>query len=302
MSAPITGPIAPATAGDGRAASRAGALMRGFSVEATMPDRAEIAALGGVLRPGSHVYLSAPPHHPPARLVAAARDVLAAGFVPVPHLAARAFASLAMLDDVVARLVGDAGVDRALVIAGDRDPPSGPFADALALIRSDVLPRRGIFEIGIAAYPDGHPAIPDGVLAAALGDKLDAALVRGLRVHIVTQFCFDAEPIIAWLRRIRYSRIAVPVRIGIAGPASMRGLLRYALRCGVRASLRGMRDPRAARLIGDVAPDALIQALGDARSLLNLEPLVVHLFSFGGLVHTARWAAGVAGSAPPLPG
>ncbi|HLN10668.1 MAG TPA: methylenetetrahydrofolate reductase [Xanthobacteraceae bacterium] len=297
MSSTITGPIAPPTSGDRPAACRVGDLMRGFSVEATMPGRAEIEALRGVLRPGSHVYLGAPPNHPPTRLIAVAGEVQAAGFVPVPHLAARAFASLAVLDDVVARLNGEAGVDRALVIAGDRNHPAGAFADALALIRSDVLPRRGILEIGIAAYPDGHPTIADNVLAAALNAKLDAALVRGLGVHIVTQFCFDAEQILGWLRRIRYTRIAVPVRIGIAGPASMRGLLRYALRCGVRASLRGMRDPRAAQLVGDVTPDLLVHELSDARALLNLEPLAVHVFSFGGLLHTARWAAAASGLA-----
>jgi methylenetetrahydrofolate reductase (NADPH) len=283
-----------------QAASRVSDLMRGFSVEATMPKRAEIEALRGVLRPGSYVYLSAPPNHPPSRLIEAASEVLAAGFVPVPHIAARAFASLAMLDDLVARLNGEAGVDRALVIAGDRDPPAGPIADALALIRTDVLQRRGIHEIGISAYPDGHPTIADSALAAALSDKLEAALVRGLGVHVVTQFCFDAEQILGWLRRTRYSRVAVPVRIGIAGPASMRSLLRYALRCGVRASLRHMLDPRAAQLIGTIAPDALVRALGDAGSLLNLEPLAVHVFSFGGLMPTARWAAAMA-TAPALP-
>jgi methylenetetrahydrofolate reductase (NADH) len=280
---------------DARAGSRVGELMRGFSVEATMPNRAEIDALREVLRPGTAIYLSAPPNRSPLRLIGAAGEVHAAGFVPVPHIAARAFASVAMFDDVVARLAGEAGVDRALIIAGDRASPAGPFADALALIRSDVLQRRGIVEIGVAAYPDGHPGIADNVLAAALGDKLEAALVRGLGVHIVTQFCFDAEQILAWLRRVRYSRIAVPVRIGIAGPASARSLLRYALRCGVRASLRGMLDPRAVQLIGgDVSPDTLVHALSEAQSLLNLEPLAVHVFSFGGLVHTARWAAAAA--------
>lgn len=278
---------------DAPAGHRVGDLMRGFSVEATMPNRSEIEALLGVLRPGTAIYLSAPPSRSLRRLIEAAGEVRAAGFVPVPHIAARAFASVEAFDDVMARLTGEAGVDRALVIAGDRDP-AGPFADALALIRSDVLQRRGIREIGIAAYPDGHPGIADHVLTAALGDKLEAALVRGLGVHIVTQFCFDPEQILAWLRRIRYSRIAVPVRIGIAGPASMRSLLRYALRCGVRASLRGMLDPRAAQLVGDVAPDMIVHALGEAQSLLNLEPLAVHVFSFGGLASTARWATATA--------
>ena len=273
-----------------RIASRAGALMRGFSLEATLPSKAEVDALRDLAPRGTLIYLSSPPKHSPLGLIDAARAVHSAGFAAVPHLAARAFASLKMLDELVARLNGEAGVTRALVIAGDSEHPAGPFVDALALIRGDILQRRGVGEIGIAAYPDGHPRIGDGVLTGALIAKLDAAFMRGLTVHIVTQFCFDAEQILAWLRRVRYSRIDVPVRIGIAGPTSMRGLIRYALRCGVRASLKGMMNPKTAQLVGDVAPDTLIDALGDAVSQLDLEPLAVHLYSFGGVVQTARWA------------
>jgi methylenetetrahydrofolate reductase (NADPH) len=268
-------------------------LMRDFSLEATLPSRSEIATLRDLIAPGTAIYLSAPANHAPQRQIAAARDVVATGFVAIPHIAARSFASRESLDTHLAQL-GEAGVTRVLAIAGDRVEPAGPFADALALIRSDILERRGIVEIGIAAYPDGHPHIAGHVLAAALTEKLDEAFGRGLGVHIVTQFCFDPEQILGWLRRIRYSRIDVPVRIGIAGPTTLRGLLRYALRCGVRASLEAAMKPKTAQLLGEVSPDALIDALAHAHSLRNLEPLAVHVFSFGGLVRTARWAAAAA--------
>jgi methylenetetrahydrofolate reductase (NADH) len=286
----------PQPAGNRRAVSRTSELMRGFSLEATMPSRAEVDALRDLVPPGTLIYLSAPPNQTAERQIAAARDVAAAGYVPVPHVAARGFASRESLDAFMARVSGEAGVTSALVIAGDLAQPAGPFADTLSLIRSDVLQRHGVTEIGIAAYPDGHPQIPDGALTAALAEKLDEAFIRGLGVHIVTQFCFDVEQILAWLRRIRYSRVDVPVRIGIAGPTSVRGLLRYALRCGVRASLKGLMSPKAMQLVGEVAPDALIDTLADARSLRNLEPLAMHFFSFGGLVHTARWAVAAGGS------
>jgi methylenetetrahydrofolate reductase (NADH) len=269
------------------------ALMREFSLEATLPSRSEIAALRDLIGPGTAIYLSAPPNHAPHRQIAAARDIAAAGFVAVPHIAARSFASRESLDTHLAQL-GEVGVTRVLAVAGDRAQPAGPFADTLTLIRSDILERRGITEIGIAAYPDGHPHIAGHMLAAALTEKLDEAFGRGLGVHIVTQFCFDPEQILGWLRRIRYSRIDVPVRIGIAGPTSLRGLLRYALRCGVRASLEGMMNPKTTQLLGEASPDALIAALAEAQSLRNLEPLAVHLFSFGGLVRTARWAVAAA--------
>jgi methylenetetrahydrofolate reductase (NADPH) len=286
---------APQSAGNHRATSARGELLDGFSLEATMPTRAEVDALRDLVPAGTLVYLSAPPNQPAERQIAAARDVAAAGFVAVPHVVARAFASQARLDDFMARMAGEAGVTTVLAIAGDLAQPAGPFADALALIRSDVLQRHGVTGIGIAAYPDGHPQIADGALNAALNEKLDEAFIRGLGVHIVTQFCFDPEQILAWLRRIRYARVDVPVRIGVAGPTSMRGLLRYALRCGVRASLKGLVNPKASQLIGEVAPDRIIDTLADAVSLRNLEPLALHFFSFGGLVHTARWAIAAGG-------
>ncbi len=237
----------------GTIASPVGDLMRGFSIEATMPARAEIDALGEVLHPGTAIYLSAPPNHSALRLKTAAREVHAAGFVPVPHIATRAFSSVDSLDRFVAELNGEAGVTRALVIAGDIERPAGPFADALSLIRSDVLQRRGLTEIGIAAYPDGSPKIPDGVLAAALSDKLEAALIRGLTVHIVTQFCFDAEKILAWLRRIRYARVEVPVRIGGggAGQHARAGALCAALRRPRIAAGNDEHPARADRRRGD---------------------------------------------------
>ena len=64
------------------------------------------------------------------------------------------------------RLVDEAGVQRALVIAGDRADPAGTLSDALAAIKSGVLQRCGLVEIGISGYPDGHPRMTDAQLAA----------------------------------------------------------------------------------------------------------------------------------------
>ena len=34
-------------------------------------------------------------------------------------------------------------------------------------------------------------------------DKIAAAEATGIKVHIVTQFCFDATAILQWIRRLR---------------------------------------------------------------------------------------------------
>src|SRR5579863_7687778 len=99
--------------------ARVAALMAGFSIEATRPSDADIGALS-VLKRGTRVFLSAVPNRPLEESLTAAIRVRAAGFEPVPHVAVRNFTSVAALDDLLARLNGEAAVDSILVIAGDR--------------------------------------------------------------------------------------------------------------------------------------------------------------------------------------
>ncbi len=48
-------------------------------------------------------------------------------------------------------------MDRALVLAGDRDTPAGDLQSSLQLIDSGVLQKYGIRRVFISAYPEGHP-------------------------------------------------------------------------------------------------------------------------------------------------
>ena len=56
-------------------------------------------------------------------------------------------------------------------------------------------------------------------------------------------------------------KASVPVKVGMAGPASVAGLLRYAKRCGVSASLRGLMAGTGRGLVGHAGPDDIIAAL-----------------------------------------
>jgi methylenetetrahydrofolate reductase (NADPH) len=229
-------------------------------------------------------------------VVEQAARVQAAGLEPVPHLAVRNFASTEALARFLDRLTGEAGVRRLLVIAGDRAEPAGPFHGALEAIDSGLISRRGIVEIGISGYPDGHPRIADHELDRLLAAKLQAAEQTGLKVNIVTQFCLETAPILGWLRRLRDHGIDLPVRIGLAGPTSLTALMRYARRCGVRASTQGLTRNAGLikHLLGAAAPDAIIRALIDANRDGELGDIAPHLFSFGGIGATARWAAAAA--------
>ncbi len=273
--------------------------MDGWSLEATLPKPEEIEALAGILAPGAEVYLSTLPHVTLDRQIATARLVRAAGLEPVPHLAARYFASPKEVADFLEQAVAEADVRRLLIIGGDLDPPRGPFASACDIIEAGILGAFGIERVGIAGYPDGHPKIPDAALAEALDAKLDAAEAAGFAVEVVTQFCFQAEPILRWIERLRTRRPAVPVRVGLAGPASLKALVRYALRCGVGMPMDGLGQKlaMATQLVRSVSPGKIVQDL-DAATLDRAIPgrdspgrVSAHFFSFGGLERTARWAA-----------
>jgi methylenetetrahydrofolate reductase (NADPH) len=257
-----------------------------FSIEATRPGAAEIAALADILPQATPVYFSAVPTITPHELIEAASLLRKAGLEPVVHIAARRIRAASDLQDLLARLRGEANIKRLLVIGGDV-PPAGPFADALAVIQKAKLREAGIEEIGIGGYPEGHPHIPSRRLEAALDEKLAAAAAHGLRAHIVSQFSFSPERIVAWLKQLRACGIAQPVKVGMAGPTSVPKLLRFAKRCGVAASLRGLMSGAAVSLIGHVGPDRIVDALAATIGLGDIAP---HYFSFGGTVETARYA------------
>lgn len=264
-----------------------GTFARRFSIEATRPSAAEMAALASLLPPATEIYLSAVPSQDPGELVLAAARLRTAGLEPVVHVAARRLASADHLNELIKSLRGEADVRQLLVIGGDVDS-NGPFADALSVIQKGALRAAGIEAVGIAAYPEGHARISAARLEAALDEKAASATAQGLKVHIVSQFSFSPERVLAWLRQLRGCGITLPVKVGMAGPTSVPALLRYAKRCGVAASLRGLMTGAASGLIGHVGPGRMIDALAAAGD--DLGDIAPHYFSFGGIVETATFA------------
>lgn len=243
------------------------------------------------LEPGTLVTLTWIPGSDPMRVIAPAAKLRHVGLFVMPHMGARHLDSSAQLQDLAERLVGEAGVDRVLIIGGDRKRPAGPFDSALAVMQSGVFQRVGILRMAIAGFPEGNPHIPDAVLREALLAKVDFARREGLRLSIMTQFCFAAEPILNWLRGIRMQGIDVPIRIGLAGPGGVMTLVRYAVRCGVGNSLRVLTDnPSFARAAVDRGPEAIVREIAQSVAQngdLGIEGL--HFYLFGGFNKTFEW-------------
>jgi methylenetetrahydrofolate reductase (NADPH) len=220
-----------------------------------------------------------------------------AGFVPVPHVAARALVGFTQLNDFLARLAGEAGVEETLVIAGDLGRPAGPFHGAFEILATGLFERHGIRRIGIAGYPEGHPRIGRRALEDALAAKLGLARQNGLRPQIVTQFGFEAAPMVGFLGWCREPGIDAPVRLGLAGPASIATLAKFAVRCGVGRSLGALtgRHAAVARLLTETGPERVIDELVAAEAA-GIAIAGLHFFTFGGVRRTAAWIDQVASS------
>lgn len=265
-------------------------FLAGASLELSSRDPAEIDACADLLEPGTAVYISMPPGQTYHGNVALAARLRRAGFRPVPHVAARRIASRNALGEYLARAAGEAGVDSALVIAGDSDRPSGPFDSSCALLETGLFQRHGVVRIGVAGYPEGHPKVAETALEAALTAKKVFARGAGIDLQVVTQFCFESGPILAWAAKTKGH--GLPVRVGLPGPASLPRLLRFAALCGIGNSVRALKTrPRAiTRLLVEAGPEAVVRDI--ARS--GGAPIAgAHFFCFGGLIRTARWLRAV---------
>ena len=269
------------------------AFLTDFSLEVTRPKLADLEAIRDSAGPGTRVYVSAIPTRPSDELIGQSAMARQCGLDPVPHIAVRNYASRDELSELLGRLSSEAGVRRVLMISGDRANPAGPFDNALEIIESGILQQHGIMHVSIAGHPDGHPVVSGDVMQRALLAKIEAAEQSGLIPDIVTQFGFDAEAITRWIMKMRDLGIECPIRIGLAGPTNLTTLLKYAQRCGVRASVGGITKHAGLvkNLFGVSAPDAIVRALAGKNAAGALGVAGVHYFSFGGVAATSKWAA-----------
>jgi methylenetetrahydrofolate reductase (NADPH) len=272
-------------------------LLSPFSVEITPREAPALPPLPELLAPGTAVYLTFLPNAPWAETVAVARTVKEAGMRPVPHLAARAVPDHRTLRSMLGDLAA-VGVEDLLVLAGSLATPVGEFHETTQILDSGLLEDAGVRRVGVVGHPEGHPDVADDELHRALAAKCRIARERGLELHLVTQFAFAPEPIVAWERGIRDRGIDVPVHVGLPGLTSPTRLLRFGLRCGVGASLKVLRQQAGGVLKLATShvhhPDATLvgiaaAAAADPFSLLR----AVHFFPFGALVPTAAWAADI---------
>ncbi|WP_309083025.1 methylenetetrahydrofolate reductase [Chelativorans sp.] len=272
-------------------AGEAAGLLKGYSIEITAKDGKGLEEAAPLLVPGTSVSVTFLPGEEVDARVAAAAKVRQLGFRPVSHVSARRLKSEAELKGFLSRLKNEAGIDSAFVVAGDPPQPEGPYEDALAIIRTGLLAEHGIRRVGISGYPEGHPDISEEKLWAAVKEKHRILGGLGHECEITTQFGFDAEPVFTWLERLREEGVDSNVRIGVAGPASVKTLLRFAARCGVGASAKVMSKYGLSitKLLNTAGPDPIIHDLAAGLDPKVHGSVTLHFYPFGGVKATAEW-------------
>lgn len=261
----------------------------------TLPDIDQVDKVCAHVPAGARVFVASLPSRDRADTVAAAKLLNERGYVAVPHIAARALPSHAALEDFLYRLTGEAGCREALAIAGDRPDVAGPYAETMDLLLTGALERHGLQTIHVGAHPEGNRHIGDAALREALLKKDHYARSSDADFDFVTQFVFDGATVVDWARTLRGLDIRLPVRLGIAGPADLATLLRYAKICGIGVSTRALMRQGAGsvKLIRrTVKPDELIAGLVDAAGNDPLPEIAgLHIFPFGGVGRAMEWLA-----------
>ena len=271
-------------------------FMSGFTAETTPGAAAKIADYREHLRPGTTVYITFLPGSDFEQTIAVAKRLQQEGFNPVPHFAARSVPTRAFLERNLQRLQQEVGLKQALVIAGAVDKPLGEFSDSMQLLETGLFDRYGIDKIGVAGHPEGSPDIADEGIKQALMWKNEFAKRTGAELYVVTQFCFDAQPIIDWDRKIQAEGNRLPVYVGIPGLATLKTLLNHAKACGIGPSMRFLTKQarNLARLMTLSAPDRLVTELARYRARDDSCGIAgVHVYPLGGLRKSAKWSYAV---------
>ncbi len=283
-------------------------FLQGYSIE-VMPRTAEkVENFRDLLPADTRVYIAHIEGTPIEDMVATAKRIAAEGFPVMPHFPARIIKDQATLADWIARYQGEAGVDQALLLAGGVDKPHGSYESSMQLLESGEFGKAGFKRLHVAGHPEGNKDIdPKGGTAnvdAALRWKQAFSETSDAEMALATQFAFDAGPIIKWADSLKSAGITLPIHIGIAGPAKLQTLIKFAIACGVGPSLKVLqkRAMDVTKLLLPYEPTEVLSKLA-AHKAANPDFNIthVHFFPLGGIKTNAIWAKDNGGpSAQPV--
>lgn len=279
------------------------AFLKGFSIEVMPRTAAKIDDFRAILPAGTHVYIAHIDGTPFDDMLATAKRLTAEGFEVMPHFPARIIKDRTTLEERIARYA-DVGIYQALALAGGVDVPHGDFSDSMQLLDTGLFDKYGYDRLHVAGHPEGNKDIdPNGgdqAVMDALRWKNAFRNRTDAKMALVTQFVFESAPVIAWADRLQAENISLPIHIGVAGPAKLQSMIRFAITCGVGPSVRVLtrRAKDVTKMVTPFEPTEFLDELARhkaANPKFNIES--AHFFPLGGINATADYARGYGQSA-----
>lgn len=272
------------------------AFLKEYSIEVMPRTAQKVEDFRDLLPQGTRVYIAHIEGTPIEEMVATAKRLAADGFNVMPHFPARIIKDRATLANWIAMYQGEADIKQALLLAGGVATPHGDFSDSMQLMETGLFDETGFERLHVAGHPEGNRDIDATGTAgvdAALKWKNDFQTRTDAKMAIATQFAFEAKPIIAWADSLAESGITIPVHIGIAGPAKLQTLIKFAIACGVGPSLKVLqkRAMDVTKLLLPYEPTEVLAELA-AHKAANPDFNIshVHFFPLGGIKTNANWA------------
>ena len=208
---------------------------------------------------------------------------------PIPHLTCVGH-SEREIDEILTKYA-QAGISNILALGGDlpRDRPdhdrgADAFRYAAELVRFVRLvngrgahPDRRGFGVGVAGFPEGHPATPNRLLEM---DYLKAKVDAGAD-YICTQFFFDNRDFYDFRERCELVGIRAPIIAGIMPVTTLSGMKRMA-----QMALGARIPAKLLRAVGRAANDAeAVKRVGihwateQCRDLLDNDVRGIHFYT-----------------------
>jgi methylenetetrahydrofolate reductase (NADPH) len=207
---------------------------------------------------------------------------------PIPHLTCVCH-NEQEIEEILLRYAKSA-IGNILALGGDRpvgiayDKSRDSFQHAIDLVKfirrfneAGAHPDRRGFGIGVAGFPEGHPATPNRLV------EMDyfKAKVDGGADYIVTQLFFDNRDFLDFRERCALAEIHIPIIAGIMPITSISGVKRMAELAGgarfpaklLRALQRCQNDPEVVRRVG------IHYALEQCHDLLDNAVAGIHFYT-----------------------
>ncbi|WP_300531526.1 methylenetetrahydrofolate reductase [uncultured Mameliella sp.] len=272
-------------------------FLRNYSIEVMPRTASKVEDFRALLPEGTRVYIAHIEGTPIEEMVATAKRLSGEGYNVMPHFPARIIKDAATLENWIAMYQGEAGVEQALLLAGGVAEPHGDFHSSMQLMETGLFDKAGFKRLHVAGHPEGNKDIDpnggDATVMEALRWKQSFSERTDAQMALATQFAFDAGPIITWANRLKAEGIDLPVHIGIAGPAKLQTLIKFAIACGVGPSLKVLqkRAMDVSKLLLPYEPTEVLSQLAAHKAAnpgFNIEQ--VHFFPLGGIKTNAEWA------------